>query len=77
MIEQNYDFACPYCGTDNSVSLDMTGGSKQSFPNPKGLLCRGLCKSCIQDCTVCCKPIHISLQFENGELADFSAEQQD
>lgn len=62
MIEQDYDFACPYCGADNSVSLDMTGGSKQSF---------------IQDCTVCCKPIQIRLQFENGKLADFSAEEQD
>ena len=62
MIEQDYDFECPYCGIENSVRLDMTGGRKQSF---------------IQDCTVCCKPIQITLQFENGEIVDFSAEGQD
>jgi transcription elongation factor Elf1 len=62
MIEEDYDFVCPYCGAENSVRLDATSGSKQSF---------------VQDCTTCCKPIQISVQFENGELVDFSAEGQD
>ena len=62
MIEQDNDFECPYCGAENSVRLDVTGGRKQSF---------------VQDCATCCKPIEISIQFENGELADFSADRMD
>jgi transcription elongation factor Elf1 len=62
MVEQDYDFACPYCEAENSVRLDATGGSKQSF---------------IQDCTVCCKPTQISVQFKNDELVNFTAEGQD
>lgn len=59
MIEEDYDFICPYCTAENSVSLDLSGGIKQSF---------------VQDCTVCCKPIQITVQFENDEVSDFSAE---
>ncbi len=59
MIEEDYDFTCPYCISENSVVLDLSGGIKQSF---------------VQDCAVCCKPIQITVQFENDEISDFSAE---
>jgi len=62
MLEQDYDFDCPHCSGGNSVKLDVSGGSKQSF---------------IQDCEVCCKPFQITVQFENGALIDFSADPQD
>ncbi len=62
MIEQDWEFECPYCGGENSVRLEVTGGRKQSF---------------IQDCTVCCQPIQITARFEKGEISDFSAERQD
>ncbi len=62
MVEQDCDFECPYCGGENSVRLDVTGGRKQSF---------------VQDCTVCCQPIQISAEFEDDEITHFSAERQD
>jgi len=62
MIEQDYNFDCPYCGVENSVRLDVTGGNKQSF---------------VQDCVICCQPIQITVQFENDELIDFSVERED
>ena len=62
MIEEDYPFSCPYCGEELSVRLDASGGRKQSF---------------IQDCEVCCKPIQITVKFENGEVSDFSAQASD
>ena len=62
MVEEDYDFECPYCGVENSARLDVTGGCKQSF---------------VQDCVICCQPIQISVQFEGGAVASFSADRQD
>lgn len=59
MIERDYDFQCPYCGVDLSVRLDRTGGKSQQF---------------VQDCETCCRPIQITVEFENGEVSSFSAE---
>ena len=58
MVEQDYDFECPYCGVENSVRLDVTGGNRQAF---------------VQDCVTCCQPIQIIVKFEEDELVDFSA----
>ncbi|HBY68267.1 MAG: CPXCG motif-containing cysteine-rich protein [Flavobacteriaceae bacterium] len=27
----------------------------------------------VEDCEICCNPIEVSVRFENGELASFSA----
>ena len=62
MIEQDYDFDCPYCGVENSVRLDVTGGSRQTF---------------VQDCVTCCQPIQISVKFEKDELVELSAEREE
>jgi transcription elongation factor Elf1 len=59
MLEEDYSFSCPYCGESLSVRVEAGGGKKQAF---------------IQDCEVCCKPIQIRVQFEGGEVTDFSAE---
>ncbi len=58
MIEEDYGFDCPYCGEPQSVRLEPCGGRRQSF---------------IQDCEVCCKPIQITVRFENGEVTEFDA----
>ena len=62
MIEEDESFDCPYCGTLNTVRLDVSGGKHQSF---------------IQDCTICCKPIQISVNFEDGEFTNFKVEPSD
>ena len=62
MIENDYSFACPYCGEELSVRLDISGGSKQSF---------------IQDCEVCCRPIQITLGLKGEDVTSFSADPAD
>ena len=55
--EQN--FACPYCGSDNSMLVDFSGSSKQEF---------------IQDCETCCRPMVISFQLRAMTIVEFRVE---
>lgn len=50
-------FQCPYCWEEISMLLD---GSvpKQHY---------------VEDCEVCCNPIELHVQFDDGELARFEA----
>ena len=50
-------FQCPYCWEDISMLLDSSV-RKQKY---------------IEDCEVCCNPIEILVEFEEGELVGFSA----
>ena len=59
MLENDVEFSCPYCGETLSLAMDSTGGRKQQF---------------VTDCEVCCKPIVIRVEFEDGEVINFSAE---
>lgn len=51
-------FECPYCWADISMLLD--GSVRQ--------------QKYIEDCEVCCNPIELRVEFEEGELVNFSAE---
>ncbi len=62
MIEEDYSFTCAHCGVDLSARLDITGGNFQKF---------------IQDCETCCRPIQITVEYEDGEVISFSAEATD
>ena len=44
-------FQCPYCWEEISMLLDISEPS-QSY---------------IEDCEVCCNPIEVSMNFEDGE----------
>ena len=59
MIEHDCPFDCPHCGDAMSARVDATGGKRQSF---------------IQDCETCCRPIQITVEFEDDEVSSFSAE---
>lgn len=50
-------FTCPHCGERVSMLLDLSAGS-QSY---------------IEDCEVCCNPIEISYQVEDGRAVSFEA----
>lgn len=54
MLElQEYSGQCPYCGETISLLLDHSAGS-QTY---------------IEDCSVCCRPIQVSVYEDNeGEL---------
>ncbi len=58
-IEDSYTFNCPYCMAEITIQLDLTGGRKQQF---------------VYDCEVCCHPIDIRVEMDEGKVADFSAE---
>jgi hypothetical protein len=52
-----HSFACPYCGEEISMVLDLSV-ARQSY---------------IEDCEVCCRPIEIRYAVEDGELIEFAA----
>lgn len=41
-LEESEYFLCPYCGANNALAIDMTGGAQQNF---------------VIDCETCCAPI--------------------
>ena len=48
------EIVCPYCGESILVAIDEGGGSVQHY---------------VEDCSVCCRPIEISVGTgEDGEL---------
>jgi transcription elongation factor Elf1 len=50
-------FICPYCGQEISMVLDLSAAT-QTY---------------IEDCEVCCKPVEISFDVEDGEPVHFNA----
>jgi cysteine-rich CPXCG protein len=46
-------YSCAFCGEDNDVLADPSGGSRQTFT---------------EDCTVCCRPNLITLVFEGDDV---------
>jgi transcription elongation factor Elf1 len=52
-----YFFACPYCWEEISMVLDMSV-TTQTY---------------VEDCEVCCNPIEVRYQAEDGAIVDFRA----
>lgn len=55
---EEHFFTCPYCWQEISVMIDLSAGG-QSY---------------IEDCEVCCNPMALSFEAEDGALLSFSAE---
>ncbi|MBC7464661.1 MAG: CPXCG motif-containing cysteine-rich protein [Bdellovibrio sp.] len=51
-------FKCPYCLEKISMLLDVSIEDHQTY---------------IEDCEVCCQPIQIQFQAENGKVKGFQA----
>lgn len=60
-LQNDYSYQCPYCASDISLLIDISGGEEQSFT---------------VDCEVCCRPIAIHLTMEGEEVMDFNAERE-
>jgi len=54
---EEYFFQCPFCWETISMLIDKSI-SEQSY---------------IEDCEICCNPIHINLQIQGNEIIDFQA----
>jgi transcription elongation factor Elf1 len=61
MREEAAEVTCPHCGEPITVFVDLSVES-QSY---------------IEDCSVCCRPMNVSYQAEDGELADIRVEAAD
>ena len=46
-------YSCAFCGEDNEVLVDPSGGRRQTFT---------------EDCTVCCRPNLITLVFDGDDV---------
>ena len=57
-LAQTRRITCPHCGEPLDIVLDLSGDDQDG----------------IQDCAVCCSPIHIAYTVTNGRLGSFSAE---
>ena len=50
--------ACPYCGEAVEIAIDLSAGDQDD----------------VQDCAVCCSPIHVTYSVRNRVLGSFTAE---
>ncbi len=57
MEEIERHFACPYCGENISMLLDLSEAQQQY----------------IEDCEVCCRPIEITFTVESDSVQSWSA----
>ena len=48
-LETDIAYLCPYCGEENHLGVDPSGGSRQQL---------------VEDCPVCCSPIRFGLRIE-------------
>ena len=50
---ESVTYSCAFCGEENDVLVDLSGGRRQTFT---------------EDCTVCCRPNLITLVFEGDDV---------
>ena len=55
---QQHFISCPHCGETIPIAIDLSGGDQDD----------------IQDCTVCCSPIHVTYAVRSGQLNGFTSE---
>ena len=54
-------YGCAFCGEDNEVFVDASGGARQTFT---------------EDCTVCCRPNLITLTIDDDGDVDLQVTQE-
>jgi len=55
------EYACAFCGEENEVVPDESGGRRQTFT---------------EDCTVCCRPNLITLTFDDDGDVEIEVSQE-
>lgn len=53
-----HSITCPHCGEAIPIAIDVSGDDQDD----------------VQDCTVCCSPIHVAYSVRNGQLHAFHSE---
>ena len=57
-MEEDTEVVCPHCGAPHLLFLDLTQ-NQQSY---------------IEDCTVCCRPMQVTLVAETGKIVSLEVE---
>jgi Cysteine-rich CPXCG len=60
-LEQFENFPCPYCGENNELLVDVSGGPNQEF---------------VVDCEVCCAPVLVRLKIRGETVVSLDAEKE-
>jgi len=60
-LEQNEGFLCPYCGENNELLVDVSGGPLQEF---------------VVDCEVCCAPIVVRLKIRGDVVISIDVQRE-
>jgi hypothetical protein len=60
-FEESPFIQCPYCFSSIPVTMDYSGGTRQSF---------------VLDCEICCRPILIKVTLRNGNILSLDAEKE-
>ncbi len=55
---QQHAITCPHCGETIDIAVDLSGPDQDE----------------VQDCSVCCSPIHVTYAVRAGRLHGFSSE---
>ncbi|MBA3698069.1 MAG: CPXCG motif-containing cysteine-rich protein [Planctomycetes bacterium] len=55
---QQHPITCPHCGETIDIAVDLSGPDQDD----------------VQDCSVCCSPIHVTYSVRDGRLQGFSSE---
>jgi len=53
-----HTISCPHCGEAIPIAIDLSGDDQDD----------------VQDCTVCCSPIHVTYTVRSGRLHGFTSE---
>ena len=60
-LEENEGFFCPYCGENNGLTVDISGGANQEF---------------VTDCEVCCAPIVVHVKVRGGVVVSIDVQRE-
>ena len=55
---QQHPISCPHCGETIDIHIDLSGPDQDD----------------VQDCSVCCSPIHVTYSVRDGRLDGFTSE---
>lgn len=55
---QQHPITCPHCGETIDIHIDLSGADQDD----------------VQDCSVCCSPIHVTYSVRAGRLHGFASE---
>ena len=67
-MEEEAEITCPFCGEEISILVDCSLG-----PHEIQADIQEQAQDYIEDCSVCCRPIHLQIRCADGALVSVDA----